>query len=60
MSSKTVTNIVWHPDRTAPTETPATMQIDYSDASQDILVAGADVSDKLQLVQDAYAVLFTS
>jgi len=60
MSSKTVTHIAWHPDRTVPTETPAAMQIDYSDASQDILVAGADVSDKLQLVQDAYAVLFTS
>ena len=58
MSSKTVTHIAWHPDRTVPTETPATMQVDYSDGSQDILVAGADVSSKLQLVQDAYNALF--
>jgi len=60
MSSKTVTYIAWHPDRTVPTIAPATMQVDYSDGSQDILVAGADVSDKLQLVQDAHAALFTS
>jgi hypothetical protein len=58
MSSKTVTHIAWHPDRTVPTETPATMQVDYSDGSQDILVAGADVSSKLQLVQDAYNAVF--
>ncbi len=58
MSSKTVTHIAWHPDRTIPTETPATMQVDYSDGSQDILVAGADVSSKLQLVQDAYNAVF--
>lgn len=58
MSSKTVTNITWHPARTEPTEAPATMQVDYSDNSQDILLAGADVSSKLQLVQDAYNALF--
>ena len=58
MSSKTVTHIAWHPDRTVPTETPATMQVDYSDSSQDMLNASSDVSDKLQLVQDAYNALF--
>lgn len=58
MSSKTVTHILWHPDITEPTETPATMQVDYSDGSQDILVAGADVSSKIQLVQDAYNAVF--
>lgn len=58
MPSKTVINITWHPDRTVPTETPATMQVDYSDGSQDVLLAGADVSSKLQLVQDVYNALF--
>jgi len=58
MSSKTVTNITWHPTRTEPTVAPATMQVDYSDGSQDTLLAGADVSSKLQLVQDAYNALF--
>ena len=58
MSSKTVTNITWHPTRTEPTVAPATMQVDHSDGSQDILLAGADVSSKLQLVQDAYNALF--
>ena len=58
MSSKTVINITWHPTRSEPTTTPATMQVDYSDNSQDILLAGADVSNKLQLVQDAYNALF--
>lgn len=58
MSSKTVTHINWHPARTEPTETPATMQVDYSDQTQDILVAESDVSSKLQLVQDAYNALF--
>ncbi len=58
MSSKTVINITWHPVRTVPTEAPATMQVDYSDGSQDVLLAGADVSSKLQLVQDAYNALF--
>ena len=58
MSSKTVIFITWHPARTEPTETPATMQVDYSDGTQDILVAEADVSSKLQLVQDAYNALF--
>jgi|TARA_B110000908_G_scaffold156661_1_gene196038 hypothetical protein len=60
MPSKTVINITWHPVRTVPTEALATMQIDYSDNSQDILVTETDVSDKLQLVQDAHAALFTS
>lgn len=58
MSSKTVTFITWHPAITEPTQAPATMQVDYSDNSQDILLAGADVSSKLQLVQDAYNALF--
>ena len=58
MSSKTVIFITWHPARTEPTEAPATMQVDYSDGSQDMLVAEADVSSKLQLVQDAYNALF--
>ena len=58
MSSKTVTFITWHPAKAEPTVAPATMQVDYSDGSQDMLVAGADVSSKLQLVQDAYNALF--
>tara|TARA_E500000178_G_C16967715_1_gene729349 strand:+ start:1343 stop:1519 length:177 start_codon:yes stop_codon:yes gene_type:complete len=58
MSSKTVIFITWHPTRTEPTEVAATMQVDYSDGSQDILVAETDVSSKLQLVQDAYNALF--
>lgn len=58
MSSKTVIFITWHPAKTEPTESPATMQVDYSDGTQDILVAEADVSSKLQLVQDAYNALF--
>ena len=58
MSNKTVIFITWHPARTEPTEAPATMQVDYSDGSQDMLVAEADVSSKLQLVQDAYNALF--
>jgi len=60
MSSKTVTHIAWHPDRTVPTDAPAAMQVDYSDSSQDMLNASSDISDKLQLVQDVRAILFAS
>lgn len=58
MPDKTVIAIAWYPDRTVPTEDSATLQVDYSDGTQDILKAGADVSSKLQLVQDAFNALF--
>lgn len=58
MSSKTVTHINWHPARTEPTEEPAAMHVDYSDGTQEKIVAGTDVSSKLQLVQDAHNALF--
>jgi len=60
MTSKTVRYIGWHPEITEPTEQESTMQVDYSDGSQDMLHASSDVSDKLQLVQDMHALLFAS
>ena len=56
--SVTVIAIAWHTDRTEPTVDSATLQVDYSDGTQDLLRSGDDVSSKLQLVQDAFNALF--
>ena len=53
-----VTAISWHPDRTEPTIASATLTVEYSDGSQEHLIAGDDVSSKLQIVQDAFNALF--
>ena len=58
MSSKTITHISWHPERTEPTNEPAAMHVDYSDGTQEKIVAETDVSSKIQLVQDAHSALF--
>lgn len=58
MSDVTVIAMSWHPDRTEPTISSATLTVEYSDNSQEHLVAGDDVSSKLQIVQDAFNALF--
>lgn len=58
MPDVTVIAVSWHPDRTEPTIASASLQVDYSDGSQDHLVAGDDVSSKLQIVQDVFNALF--
>ena len=52
-----VININWHPERTLPTPSPATMQIDFDDNTQINLVAGADVSSQPENIQAAFTSL---
>ena len=52
-----VININWHPERTLPTTSPATMQIDFDDNTQTNLVAGADVSSQPENIQAAFTSL---
>jgi hypothetical protein len=52
-----VININWHPERTLPTISPATMQIDFDDNTQTNLVAGADVSSQPENIQAAFTSL---
>ena len=58
MSDITVTGLHWYPDRTEPTIAPATFTVEYSNGSQEFLVAEDDVSSKLPLVQNAFNSLF--
>lgn len=53
-----VTAIAWHPDRTEPTESPATLQVDFNDNTQILLTAESDISTQPALVQQICAVLF--
>ena len=53
-----VTAFTWHPDRTEPTESPATLQVDFSDNTQAQITAESDVSTQPVLVQQLYTVLF--
>lgn len=54
-----VINITWHPDRTEPTETNASMQVDMSDGTQLLVVADTDVSEMPELVQSLKPILFS-
>jgi len=53
-----VTAFTWHPDRTEPTEAPATLQVDFSDNTQAQITADTDISTQPALVQQLCAVLF--
>ena len=52
-----VTNIDWHPERTIPTPSPATMMVDFDDNTQIILTEGADVSSHAASIQAAFNAL---
>jgi len=54
-----VININWHPTRTVPTPSPATMQVDYADGTQRMLVAGTDVSGESTEFQAVHTALFS-
>lgn len=53
-----VTALTWHPDRTEPTQSPATLQIDFNDNTQVQITAESDISTQPALVQQICAVLF--
>lgn len=48
----------WHPDRSEPTESPATLQVDFNDNTQIQITAESDISTQPALVQQICAVLF--
>lgn len=53
-----VTAFTWHPDRTEPTQSPATLQVDFNDNTQAQITAESDISTQPVLVQQICAVLF--
>ena len=53
-----ITAIYWHPDRTQPTQSEATLQVDFSDNTQVMIHADTDVSIMSQQLQDLKDLLF--
>ena len=53
-----ITAIYWHPDRTQPTQSEATLQVDFSDNTQVMIRADTDVSELPQVIQDLKQLLF--
>ncbi len=53
-----ITALTWHPNRTEPTVAPATLQVDFDDNTQAVIVADSDISTQTALVQQICAVLF--
>ena len=53
-----IRNINWSPARTEPTDSPATMQVDFIDGIQKMLHADTDVSGETAALQAVHAALF--
>jgi len=53
-----ITNIVWHPDRTEPTDIESRMQVDFSDNTQIMVSKNTDVSDMDALIKSLHPILF--